>query len=413
MKRNRISIGSLTLVAVLVMAGCGKDPAPAKAKADSHAGEAKMAAKTPAKDEHGHRAGEKEGAHADEGGVIKLTEAEIKDSGIRTALVSVQPIRAQFSVSATIQPNRDRYAHVAPRIPGRILSVPAKAGDTVKAGQVLAQLDSVEMGEAHSAYLQAASHESLARAEFERADRLFKEQVVPEKEHLRARSEFEKARAAAQAAADKLRMMGVTATRSGAAQSSFPVVAPFAGTITEKDAVIGELAQPDKSLFTVADLSTVWIEANLNERDLARVTTGASAEVTVQAYPDERFRGKVVYVSGSVDKESRTIRARIEVPNPGGKLKPEMFATARIETETVGKGITVPAEAVSLVDGKKVVFVQELDGFESREVEIGDDVGGRQVVKAGLHEGDKVVTAGAYALKARLQKSKIGHGHAH
>lgn len=413
MKLNRISIGSMSLVAVLLMGGCGKDAAPAKAKTDSHAGEAKTAGKAPAKDEHAHKAGEKEGDHAEEGGVVKLTEAEIKDAGIRTEPVAVQPIRAQFSVSATIQPNRDRYAHVAPRIPGRILSVPAKAGDEVKSGQVLAQLDSVEMGEAHSAYLQAASQESLARADFERADRLFKEEVVPQKEHLRARSEFEKARAAAQAAADKLRMMGVPAARSGAAQSSFPVVAPFAGTIIEKDAVIGELAQPDKSLFTVADLSTVWIEANLNERDLARVTTGATAEVTVQAYPDERFRGKVIHVSGSVDKESRTIRARIEVPNPARKLKPEMFATARIEAETLGKGITVPAEAVSLVDGKKVVFIQEVDGFESREVEMGEDVGGRQVVKAGLHEGEKVVTAGAYAIKARLQKSKIGHGHAH
>lgn len=413
MNLNRITIGSLTLVAMLLVGGCGKEAAPAKAKADSHAGEAKTAGKAPAKEDHAHGAGEKEGEHAEEGGVVKLTEAEIKEAGIRTEPVAVQPIRAQFSVSATIQPNRDRYAHVAPRIPGRILSVPAKAGDNVKGGQVLAQLDSVEMGEAHSAYLQAASQESLARADFERADRLFKEQVVPEKEHLRARSEFEKARAAAQAAADKLRMMGVPAVRSGAAQSSFPVVAPFAGTIIEKEAVIGELARPDKSLFTVADLSTVWIEANLNERDLARVTTGASAVVTVQAYPDERFRGKVVYVSGSVDKESRTVRARIEVPNPGGKLKPEMFATARIEAETLGKGITVPAEAVSLVDGKKVVFIHEVDGFESREVEMGEDLGGRQIVKAGLHEGEKVVTAGAYAIKARLQKSKIGHGHAH
>lgn len=413
MNLNRITIGLLTLVALVSLGGCGKESTSAKPKADGHAGESKAAGKAAAKDEHAHKAGEKEGEHADEGGVVKLTEAEIKDAGIRTEPVAVQPIRAQFSVSATIQPNRDRFAHVAPRIPGRILSVPAKAGDSVKGGQVLAQLDSVEMGEAHSAYLQAASHESLARADFERADRLFKEQVVPEKEHLRARSEFEKARAAAQAAADKLRMMGVPAARSGAAQSSFPVVAPFAGTIIEKDAVIGELAQPDKSLFTVADLSTVWIEANLNERDLARVNTGATAEVTVQAYPDERFRGKVVYVSGSVDKESRTIRARIEVPNPAGKLKPEMFATARIQAETLGKGITVPAEAVSLVDGKKVVFIQEVDGFESREVEMGDDVGGRQIVKAGLHDGEKVVVAGGYAIKARLQKSKIGHGHAH
>lgn len=412
MYMNPIIVGFLMLTAVLV-GGCGKEPAPAKAKADSHAGEAKTVGKAPAKDEHGHNAGEKEVGHAEGGGVVKLTDAEIKEAGIRTEPVAVQPIRAQFSVSATIQPNRDRYAHVAPRIPGRILSVPAKAGDTVKSGQLLAQLDSVEMGEAHSAYLQAASQESLARAEFARADRLFKEEVVPEKEHLRARSEFEKARAAAQAAADKLRMMGVPAARSGAAQSSFPVVAPFAGTIIEKNAVIGELAQPDKSLFTVADLSNVWIEANLNERDLARVTTGASAEVTVQAYPEERFRGKVVYVSGVVDKESRTIRARIEVPNPGGKLKPEMFATARIEAETLGKGITVPVDAVLLVDGKKVVFIHEADGFEFRQVEMGEDVGGRQVVKSGLNEGEKVVTAGAYAIKARLQKSKIGEGHAH
>lgn len=409
---NTIFIGAIALSTAILVTGCGKEAAPAKAKADSHA-DAKPAGGAPAKDAHGHGAGEKEGEHSDEGGVVKLTEAEIKDAGIRTEPVAVQPIRARFSVSATIQPNRDRFAHVAPRISGRILSVPAKAGDVVRAGQVLAQLDSVEMGEAHSAFLQATSQESLARGEFERADRLFKEQVVPEKEHLRARSELEKARAAAQAAADKLRMMGVSAARSGAAQSNFSVVAPFAGTVIEKDAVIGELAQPDKSLFTVADLSTVWIEANLNERDLSRVTTGATAEVTVQAYPDVRFRGKVVYVSGSVDKESRTIRARIEVPNPDGKLKPEMFATAAIEAEAAGKGITVPAEAVSLVDGKKVVFVHEVDGFEPRAVEMGEDVGGRQVVRAGLHEGEKVVIAGAYALKARMQKSKIGEGHAH
>lgn len=412
MQINRFIVGGAVLALALLGAGCGKQAAPAKAT-DSHAGEAKTASKAPTKDEHGHGGGEKHDDHAEEGGVVKLTEAEIKDAGIKTEAAIGQPIRARFTVSATIQPNRDRYAHVAPRIPGRILRVPAKAGDVVKAGQVLAELDSVEMGEAHSSYLQAASHESVSRAEFERAERLFKEQVVPEKEYLRARAEFEKARAASQAAADKLRMMGVPASRSGTAQSSFPMTAPFAGTVIEKEAVVGELAQPDKSLFTVADLSTVWIEANINERDLSRVTTGATAEVTVAAYPDDRFRGKVVYVSGAVNKETRTLTARIEVPNSGGKLKPEMFATARLEAETVGKGITVPAEAVVLVDGKKVVFVQEIDGFESREVELGEDVGGRQVVKAGLHDGDKVVTAGAYAIKARLQKSKIGEGHAH
>lgn len=393
----RTRVGAAAAMAAALLIGCGEQPqAPPAAGPDL-----------------AHATGDKHDDHAEEAGVVKLTEAEVKDSGIRTESAANQPIRARFVVSATIQPNRDRYARVAPRISGRILRVPAKAGEDVRAGQLLAELDSVEMGEAYSSFLQAASHESVSRSDLERAERLFREQVVPEKEYLRARAELEKASAASQAAADKLRMMGVSASRSGRAQSTFPVTAPFHGTVIEKEAVVGELAQPDRPLFTIADLSTVWIEADVHERDLARVTRGSTAEVTVAAYPNDRFRGKVVYVSGAVDRESRTLRARIEVPNPGAKLKPEMFATARLEAEAVGRGITVPAEALVLVEGRKVVFIRENGGFESREVELGEEVGGRQVVKGGLHDGDEVVVAGAYALKARLQKSKIGHGHAH
>ena len=179
MHMNRNYVGGLFLAITMFVAGCGKEPAPAKA-ADSHAG-AKAGAKAPAKDEHGHGGAEKHDDHAEEAGVVKLTEADIQQAGIKTETAADQPIRARFTVSATIQPNRDRYAHVAPRISGRILRVPAKAGDNVRAGQVLAELDSIEMGEAHSAYLQAASQESLARTEFQRSERLHKEEVVPEK----------------------------------------------------------------------------------------------------------------------------------------------------------------------------------------------------------------------------------------
>ncbi len=394
MNVSRLTVLFAALGAVVILAaGCGK-----KESAESHAAAKPTAAKT---DDHGDE------------GVVKLTDAEMKDAGVRTEKAEEKPVLARFSVAATIQPNRDRYAHVAPRVPGRVLRVQAKAGDAVKAGQILAELDSVELGEAHSAYLQAASQESVTRSDFERAQKLFQEQVVPEKDFLRARSEHEKARAAAQAAADKLRMMGIVPTKGTSAQSIFPVTAPFAGTVIERAAVIGELAQPDKSLFTVADLSTVWIEANLYEKDLARVSAGAAAEVSVQAYPNERFRGRLAYVSGVVDKESRTIKARIEVPNTDGRLKPEMFATVQVDAEARGKGFAVPTEAILLVDGKKVIFVKEVDGFEARAVELGEDLGGRQIVKSGLHAGEDVVVAGAYAIKARLQKSKIGHGHAH
>lgn len=402
-KSSRSLIAAALLASVLM--GCGKGESPGPTAKTEPKGEA-------ASKGHAHGGNAKPGDHG-EAAVVKLTEAEVRDAGIRTETVSEDAVRARFSVSATIEPNRDRFAHVAPRVPGRIVRVPAKAGDLVREGQTLAELDSVELGEAHSMWLQAASHEALAKADFDRADRLFKEQVVPEKDHLRARSEYEKARAAAQAASDKLRMMGVTPSRSVSGHSTFPVTAPFPGTVVQKDAVIGELAQPDKSLFSIADLSTVWIEANLAEGDLTRVTPGALAEVVVQAYPEERFRGKVAYVGGILDKESRTVKARVEVPNRDGRLKPGMFATAYLDAEVRGKGIAVPSDAIVLMDGKKAVFVKEVDGFEARSLDLGEDVGGRQIVKGGLYPGDQVVVAGAYALKARVQKSKIGEGHAH
>ena len=179
----------------------------------------------------------------------------------------------------------------------------------------------------------------------------------------------------------------------------------------EKDAVLGELAQPDKSIFTVADLSTLWIEANLFEKDLGRVRVGAAATVTVSAYPGEAFKGKLTYISSTVDKESRAVPARVEVPNADGRLKPEMFATASIDTAATTKALTLPQEAVLLINGQPMAFVQEAGEFEPRPVEIGEKVGSRVVVKSGVKEGEQVVVAGAYALKARMLKSQIGDAH--
>lgn len=401
---TRYAFCLLAFAALSGLAGCGKPDAAApgaRAVADDHKGEKPGA--------HG-KAGES-GEHAEES-VIKLSEAEMANAGIKIAKVAEEIVSAFITVSATIQPNRDRFAHVAPRVPGRILTVPAKAGDFVRAGQVLATLDSVEVGESTSAYQQAASQLSVAKADFDRTQRLFDEQVVPQKDLLRARGEYEKARASAAAASDKLRMMGVTAG-GGNAASTLSVTAPFAGTIIEKTAVLGELAQPDKPLFTVADLSTVWIEANLYEKDLGRVQRGAEAVVTVAAYPELRFKGKLAFVSAVMERESRTVKARIEVPNGDGRLKPEMFASASIQAEARGRAIAVPIEAVVLVDNRSTVFVKEADGYESRKVELGETIGERQIVKAGLNPGDEVVVAGTYALKSSVQKSKIGSGHAH
>jgi cobalt-zinc-cadmium efflux system membrane fusion protein len=379
-------------IAVLFLTGCGRE------KHDDHAKE-------------GAKKEESANAHGKED-LIKLSDEEMKRSKVRTEAIEETTLSGELTLTANVQANQDALAHVSPRAPGRIVTVYANLGTTVKAGQPLALLDSLEVGEAHSAYLQAASEAKLAAAAFERADKLYAEQVMPTKDWQRARYENEKARAQLAAANDKLRMLGVS-PQGDRAVSTFPVSAPISGTVTEKHAVLGELAKTDGSLFTVVNLSTLWISANVSEKDLATVRVGAPARITVAAWPGQTFNGKVTYVGATLDKETRTIAARIEVPNADGRLKPDMFATAVLPTGSTTKALTLPESAVTLLQGLSTVFVEEGAGFEARPVELGERAGGRVTVKSGLKAGEMVVTEGVYALKARALKSQIGSGHGH
>lgn len=399
-------------LSALTLAGCGRDEPPKPAASTYNSASAEKSEGKPA------AAGEKpaeaggEAEHG-EGEVLKLSAEEITAAGIKTAEIEEQDIAEQLTLTATIRPNQDRITHVAPRVPGRIVKVQANLGDQVKAGQTLAVLDSLEVGEAHSAWLQARTAHEVAKADFERAEMLHGEQIIAQKDHLRAHAEYEKSKAALAAAADRLRMLGVNPAPAagGQAVSTFPLTTSLAGTVIEKHAIHGELAEPDKPLFTVADLSRLWIEANLSEKDLGRISVGADAQVTVAAYPGAAFQGKLTYIAAVVDKETRTVAARVEVANPDGRLKPEMFATAAIRTGAKGQGLLLPDAAVVLMQGQPTVFVAERGGFEPRAIEPGERFSGHTIVKSGLAPGEQVVTAGAYALKARLLKSQISDEH--
>ncbi len=400
---------AVTILAIAsgVLMGCGPTDDGAQADAKKQGSTAKGAHK----DGDGHDHG-KESKGASE--ALKLSDADIAAAGIKVEPLAEQPVRARIVVPAEIQPNQDRIVHVTPRIAGRIVKAPAALGERVRAGQTLAVLDSIELGEAQSAYLQAASRSATASADFERAEGLNREQIISQKEYLRIRSEFQQSGAALRAAEDKLRLLGVSPpAATDRAASVFPLVAPSAGTVIEKHAVLGELATPDKTLFTVADLSVLWVQATLFEKDLALVRTGAAAEVTVTAYPKEAFRGRVAYISEVFDKETRTVRARIEVKNPDGRLKPDMFAQAAIEAGGTANALLVPEEAVVLLQGQPTVYVEEAHGFEPRPVELGARYGTRVEIRSGVAPGDLVVTSGAYALKARALKSQLGSGHVH
>jgi len=359
------------------------------------------------------------GGH-DEGPAIKLAPEEVARSGIKLEKVTPQAVIDTVTVTATIRANQDRMARVAPRVEGRIATLHANLGDKVKPGQTLAVLDSLAVGEASAALIQAQSADRVAEADLKRATALNAEEIIPQKEFLRATAEHEKAQASLRAAEDRLRLLGVSPKLvNQRVVSTFPVVAPFAGTVIEKKVTVGSLASPNEPILVVADLSTVWIEANLGETMLSKVRVGASATVTLDAYPGETFAGRVTYVASLLDKDSRTVQARIEMDNKDGRLKPEMFASATIASapSKAGNGgrlpeaMSVPDAAIVLLQGQPTVFVFEHGGYEPRAILPGSKMAGRTIVKSGLVAGEQVVAAGSYALKARLLKSQISDEH--
>jgi cobalt-zinc-cadmium efflux system membrane fusion protein len=389
--RLRAGLVATTLLLAFALAGCGKSGA-----TDESAGSAE----------------EKKDGHSETETELTLTSEEAARAGIKVEEVKPQTLGETLTVTATIRPDADRLAHVAARVEGRIVAVPAKLGDKVRAGQTLATLDSVAVGEAHAAWIEAQAELGIAQADYKRAEALNVEEIIPRKDYLRAKADRDKAAAALRAATDRLRLLGGSPNASGTAVSAFSVTAPFAGTVIEKKATLGELASPSESMFSVADLSRVWIQADLPESALAKVRVGADAKVTVPAYPDEVFSGRVGHIGASLDKDTRTVAARIEVANGDGRLKPEMFATASIEVAGDKREvISLPDAAIVLMDGRPTVFVHAQGAYEAREVEPGERSGGRTVLKSGLLAGDQVVTSGAYALKARKLKSQLGHGH--
>ncbi|MBK8358737.1 MAG: efflux RND transporter periplasmic adaptor subunit [Comamonadaceae bacterium] len=278
-------------------------------------------------------------------------------------------------------------------------------------------LDSLEVGEAHSAYLQAKTQLAVTKADFERAEKLHSDQIIAQKkDHLRAHAEYDKAKASLRQPATSCACWAyATPADDGRAVSTFPLSTPFAGTVIEKHAILGELAPPDKHMFPVADLSRLWIEANLFEKDLGRVKIGAEAMVTVDAYPGESFQGKLTYIAAVVDKETHTVRPgrgrQSGRPTQTRDVRHGVHPYQRDERYRRQRQGAAAAEAVVLMQGQPTAFVAEDGGFEPRVVELGDKLRDKVVIKNGLKAGERVVTARNLCAQARMLKSQIGDSH--
>ena len=351
-------------------------------------------------------------SHSEDAKPLQLSADEIRRAGIKIERIEATERAETVATFGTVGANRNRFARVTSPVAGRLVNIGVDLGVQVTAGALLATLESPELADVRTAYQQARTELELARINLDRSQKLSQDGSIAQKDLLRARSDYERARAALAAVEAKLTTLGVAAAApAGSPPAYLAVNAPLTGTVVERTAVLGEYAQPYQPLFTVADLSTVWVETNLYDRDLADVAVGAPATVTVGAYPDQRFAGKVTYIGNILDKDTRTAVARVEVANVDGRLKPGLFASVEIDKTQRATALRVPENAVVLLQGQMTAFVASDGGFEPRPVDIGERNGGMVVVKSGLEAGDQVVVAGAYALKARLLKSQIGDAH--
>lgn len=358
--------------------------------------------------------------HSDEPGTLELPEGSPILARLQTERVALRPIRTTLKAQAgKILANENRLAHLSARVPGRIVAVYANLGDRVKEGTRLLLLDSPAFGEAQLEYRKARNALSVTGKALERAQALLDRGAIGAGEHQRREADYENARADLHEAEEKLHLLGMTEREierlaakilPHAEVAQVSLRAPFRGDVIERNATIGEVIDPNKTLFTVADLSTVWVRADFPEQQAGRLKTGLLVEVRVSAYPDTTFRGVITYVGAVIDPATRTIMARADVSNPDGRLRPEMFAEVVLVTEE-RSGLGVPRAAVQQVGNRTMVFIVRSPlRFESREVRTGESSNDYVEVKAGVKEGDEVVTQGSYALKSEALREQMPTG---
>jgi len=370
-------------------------------------------------DEHKEEKGGHEG-HDEHGesGSVRMTVEMQKENGVVVATVKGHKMGGVINATGRVEANADRIAHVSPRIPGKIVAVSASLGDSVTAGQALATLDSVELGEALSRYRLSKTRLALVQSNMDRIKSLVEKKIAARKDIFQAETDFKTAQTELHTDEERLALYGIpTSDLAGETRKRplLPVRAPIAGIITEKHAIVGELSDPSKSLYTVADLSSVWVLVDINEKDLSRVTRGQAATVIVGAFPDRKLKGRITYIADLVDQATRTVKARVEVANPGRKLKPEMFATVELELPSDSAPVVaVPEDALQDLDGKKVVFVAEdEDEFAARQVQTGRTEGGMVEIVSGLKEGENYAIKGSFILKSEVKKGEMTDEHGH
>ena len=357
-------------------------------------------------------------------GVVRVPEKLLQDGLVKTVGVERRALETPVPLTGEVRFAERKVTHLSPRAEGVIRKVLVALGEKVSMGQPLLEMESAALGEAESSYLESEATQRLARRALDRQAALREEGISSEKDFLAARQESESAGIRAQAAADKLRRLGLgpaeveglRKTGPAAARGRLVIRAPAAGTILDMHAVPGEAARPDQNIFTIGDLSHLWVWADVYEGQVRQVLAhehhgDMRATVTAKAFPGDLFPATVDFVAPSMDEKTRTLKVRVGVPNPKGKLRAGMFVNVELYLPSGADGLVIPRAALLSDDGRSFVFVRHQGEYwVRRPVETGRTSGGQVEVTKGLAGGETVVTDGCFLLKSDVLRSKMGAG---
>jgi cobalt-zinc-cadmium efflux system membrane fusion protein len=347
---------------------------------------------------------------------------EVDESSLRDLRITTRPVESRTGgdfvvLLGELAVDQRAYAEVGAPAAARVTRLLVNTGDTVRAGQTLADLSSPELGRERAAYLSANARLKLAEAAFERKRGLASEKIVPLREVQEAESAVGEARAALRASRAAIAAFGVdppTDDSDDATSSLFELRSPVSGSVIERSAVLGQMLDPAAPAFRIGNLSRLWLNVHAFERDAVRISQGVGARLSFPALPGQDFEGTVSMVGRHVERESRTVPVRIDVNNRGGLLRPGMSATATLPVGEISAAIlTVPVAAVQRVRNEWCVFLpKDARHFEIRRIGRGRDLGAEVEVLSGLSGGEEIVVDGAFLLKAQAEKGEADHeGH--
>jgi cobalt-zinc-cadmium efflux system membrane fusion protein len=360
-------------------------------------------------------------------GVVKVPHDLIEQGLVKVEKVRTHNFNSGIALTGEVRFDERKIVHLSPRVAGVVSRVAVDLGDSVTAGQVLVELESVDLAEAQADYLEALAEKRLAQKTLKRQQSLHEQNITSEREYLEAQQIYESAGIRTNSAHQKLLRLGVSdgaiALLEKQGQSSATgkllVRAPFSGEVLELHAVLGERIEPGAEMLLVGDTSALWVWVDLYETQLADVKKamtddGLQVRLNVRAYPDEWLPGRMDVVGKVMDEQTRTVKARVVLDNSEGKLKPGMFATVQLELDVSAGRLAVTDTAVLSDDGRAFVFVhQDGDYFLRRAVTPGRKAGGYVEILDGLTADQTIAVAGAFLLKSDVLRSKMGEGCAH